>query len=39
MTPEENKLIVTALIEAINQQDWRRFDEFANWIVVESRLR
>jgi steroid delta-isomerase-like uncharacterized protein len=27
MSPDENKLIVTALIDAINQQDWRRFDE------------
>jgi steroid delta-isomerase-like uncharacterized protein len=27
MTPEQNKAIVRAFIEAINQQDWPRFDE------------
>jgi predicted ester cyclase len=27
MTTEENKKLVMALVEAINHQDWRRFDE------------
>ena len=27
MTPEHNKAIVRAFVEAVNQTDWRRFDE------------
>jgi steroid delta-isomerase-like uncharacterized protein len=27
MTIQQNKAVVTAFVEAVNQQDWRRFDE------------